>query len=101
MTEQIEYNWNKKNFSHGRKIRCSFGNCCNDALYNIKGAKQKRFCKLHKKDDMVKIIQRYCLEEGCDIEASYHYIKGVKPIYCSNHYKPGMFYTSKKYCFIK
>ena len=73
--------------------------CKTHANYNIKGEKAL-YCKDHKKDNMIDVRNKTCIEKDCKIRSSYN-IKGGKPLYCFTHKKEGMFNVVNKTCIEK
>lgn len=71
--------------------------CNKTACFNIPGSKKGAFCKTHKTDDMVNVIDKLCLESGCEFRASFGF-PAKKPEYCSTHQKEGMFNLKSCVC---
>lgn len=69
---------------------CKHMGCKRNPIYNIKGEKKGLYCKDHKKEQMVCVSLKKCIEEGCEVTAKFN-TKGLKKgLYCKTHRKEGM-----------
>ena len=73
---------------------CVEEGCTTRASYNKKGIKQPKYCNQHKKNGMISVDTRMCLE--CDKRPCCNYPNEKKAIYCSKHKKNGMVNISEK-----
>jgi hypothetical protein len=63
---------------------------CNliNPVFNIEGSKKGLYCKIHKKENMVDVINKRCI--GCNLRPSFN-IEGSKAgLYCKAHKKENM-----------
>ena len=67
-------------------IKC---HCNKTAYFNIPGSKQGLFCKTHKTEEMVNVVDKLCVNAGCQLRASFGF-PDKKPQYCSSHRLEGM-----------
>ncbi len=78
---------------------------CKNELCKIEGSygydKNNRFCKSHKKDDMIDVIHLNCIEEGCKTRPTFNYENETKGLYCATHKKNGMINVKDKSCIEK
>jgi hypothetical protein len=85
----------------GKRRKCIISDCTNYALYNKKGCRSKKFCELHKTEDMVTIYGIRCAFKDCNKEGSYRFKNGIKGIqYCYIHKEEGMISQLHKICCI-
>lgn len=75
---------------------CKEDGCTTAASYGYKNKKTRLYCALHKKDNMVDVNHKKCLE--CDKIACYSYVGNNKRLYCREHKKDGMINPSYKPC---
>ena len=64
----------------------------------MKMKKKRLFCKLHKLDGMVDIINKKCTQKECKIRPHFNYENEKKPIYCFIHKLDGMIDIISKTC---
>jgi len=77
---------------------CKFDKCRKRATYNIKGQKVVLYCNTHKKENMIDIRNKTCIEPNCETRPNYN-IKGQKnPLYCNTHKKENMVDVKNKTC---
>ena len=68
------------------------------AYFNIQGEKEGLYCVSHKKEDMVDIKNKTCIEKGCNTRSNYN-IQGEKEgLYCVAHKKDNMINVVSKKC---
>jgi EsV-1-7 cysteine-rich motif len=77
---------------------CKHMGCKKCPIYNIEGEKKGAYCKDHKKDGMVCVTIKKCIEEGCTISARFNKKGLKKSLYCKAHMKPGMVDVVHKAC---
>jgi hypothetical protein len=67
-------------------------NGCNikQPIYNYEGETYSIYCATHKKDGMVDVKHKKCLENTCNIIPSYNYEGEKKGQYCATHKKEKM-----------
>jgi hypothetical protein len=76
--------------------KCKEKNCNDQPCYNLKGETKSLYCSKHKKQGMINVTTKRCLE--CDIIPSYN-VRGEKPpLYCLKHKKQGMVNVKDKKC---
>jgi hypothetical protein len=76
--------------------KCKEKNCNDQPCYNLKGETKSLYCSKHKKQGMINVTTKRCLE--CDIIPSYN-VRGEKPpLYCLKHKKQGMVNIRSKKC---
>jgi len=90
----------KENMVRINKILCLEENCTKTPSFNIINSKKGIYCSEHKKENMININEtRKCLEEKCNIGATYGYINNTrKRLYCSEHKKENMVNLVSKMC---
>lgn len=83
------------------RASCKHMGCTKCPIYNIQGERKGLYCKDHKKEDMVCVTVKKCIEDGCLISARFN-DKGLKSVlYCKAHMKPGMVDVVHKVCIEK
>ena len=78
--------------------RCKSEGCNRHSIYNEPGEKSGLYCKKHKTDDMVNVVNKRCKSEGCNIRPYYNEPEETKPLYCKYHKKEGMIDVIHKRC---
>ena len=58
--------------------------------FNYLGEIEGLYCKSHKLDEMIDIINEICLEQGCNIQSTYNYPCETKALCCARHKLDGM-----------
>jgi hypothetical protein len=66
--------------------------------FNLKGEKNPLYCVNHKKEGMVDVISKTCLEIGCNKQPCYNNSGETKPLYCNQHKINGMVDVKNKTC---
>ena len=80
------------------KYACIEEGCSIRAEFNVDGKKPK-YCNRHKKDNMIKLINKsLCEIEGCDITPMYNNKGEKKGRLCGNHKTEDMINVYKKVC---
>jgi len=80
---------------------CKHMGCNKHPIYNAKGEKKGIYCKDHKKEQMVCVVLKKCIEDGCEITGKFN-TKGLKKgLYCKAHKKEGMIDVLAKSCIEK
>jgi ferredoxin-like protein FixX len=75
---------------------CKENGCDVRASFNNNGEKKALYCAKHKKDGMVNVISKKCLD--CDKIPNFN-VKGfTKALYCAKHKKDGMIDVKSKKC---
>jgi len=64
--------------------------CQKRAIYNIKGETYGRFCKSHKKSDMINVKDPRCQYENCNKISKFNYKGQTKGLFCKSHMKKEM-----------
>ncbi len=70
------------------KKHCIAKGCKTLAIFGNPETGIKEYCSEHKKDNMVDLHHRTCLE--CDVQASFNFDDETVPLYCATHAKEGM-----------
>jgi len=78
---------------------CEFDDCKTHACYNFKG-ESPIFCKTHKEEGMIDVINKKCEFDDCETQAYYN-LKGERPIFCKTHKEEGMVDVINKKCEFK
>jgi hypothetical protein len=60
--------------------------------------KRPIFCNKHKKDNMVDVVSKKCIENECNKQPVFNYINETTPIYCKTHKKENMIDIKNKKC---
>ena len=68
--------------------RCIYENCLTLPSYNIASETKPLYCAEHKKENMINVKNKYCIENNCKNEKIYGIIN--KPLYCFDHKKENM-----------
>lgn len=64
--------------------------CGKRAVFNMIGEKKGKYCKQHKTEEMVDVVNIKCLHKDCKIQPVYNYPNENKGKYCSLHALDGM-----------
>jgi hypothetical protein len=75
---------------------CKVNGCCIKPYFNIEGELKALFCASHKKEGMVNVISKTCLE--CKKQPNYNKEGEAKALYCTSHKKEGMVNVISKTC---
>jgi hypothetical protein len=79
---------------------CEYGSCSISACFNVYGEQKAKFCRTHKTDDMINIVDKLC--ETCNIKRAMCNYKGKSGgIYCIDHMLEGMVNVKGKRCSYK
>jgi hypothetical protein len=79
--------------------KCKFeGGCNKRPNYNEPEETKGLYCKKHKKDDMIDVVNKRCKSEGCNKQPIYNEPGETKPLYCKKHKKEGMINVVSKRC---
>ena len=60
--------------------------------------KKAIYCSTHKKDGMIDVKSKKCIQEGCIVKPCFNWDTEKDPIYCSTHKKDGMIDVTHKRC---
>ena len=74
--------------------KCSDPECTLLASFGSEDTRIRFFCKKHKKDGMINVVNPLCLENGCTTQATFR-VAECKKMFCSKHKKNGMLHISK------
>ena len=94
--KNIIYEKNKE-----RKGKCIYENNCDKwAMYNCETETQPLYCKKHKLDNMIDLVNlnKLCIFEECKYYALYNYENEDKPLYCKFHKNEEMICLIKQTC---
>jgi len=75
---------------------CKEKNCKFRPYFNVEGEIKGLYCSKHKKENMVNVISRTCLE--CKKQPTFNIYCEAKALYCSKHKKEGMIDVKHKTC---
>ena len=76
---------------------CEYHGCSVSACFNIFGELKAKFCKAHKTDEMINIVDKLC--ETCNTKrALYNYKGKTGGIYCLDHIRRNGQCERKKMC---
>jgi len=79
---------------------CEFGSCSVSACFNLFGEQKARFCRMHKTNEMINIVDKLC--EICNVKRALYNYKGKSGgIYCLDHIVEGMVNVKGKRCAYK
>ena len=80
---------------------CIIENCTTIPVYNFENEKKALYCKSHKKENMINVINKSCIFDTCNKRPSFNF-EGLKnTLYCDTHKKENMININKKYCIIE
>jgi hypothetical protein len=78
--------------------KCKFENCKTRAHYNVDGQSEALYCGVHKKENMVNVKSKTCIELNCKTIPIFN-IEGQKEgLYCNLHKKENMVNVKNKTC---
>ena len=77
---------------------CKFENCKTRASYNVDGQSKALYCGVHKKENMVNVRNKTCIELDCKKQSSYNIDGQSKALYCCVHKKENMVDVKNKTC---
>ena len=72
--------------------------CNKQPIYNFSGEKSGIYCDEHKLIDMIDVIHKTCIYEGCDTRPSYNLAGKKQGIYCFKHKLVDMINVKNKTC---
>jgi hypothetical protein len=72
--------------------------CKTRSIYNIEGEKKALFCSVHKKEGMVNVLSKKCMEIDCKTRPAYNIEGENQTLYCFTHKKEGMIDVKNKTC---
>ena len=76
--------------------KCKEKNCNDKPSYNLKGETKPLYCSKHKKDGMIDIRSKRCIE--CDVIAIFNIVGEKNGLYCAKHKIDGMIDVKNKAC---
>jgi len=79
------------------ELICKEENCSTSAKYNVLFQKPALYCCKHKKDGMVNISTKYCIENDCYLTPSFNY-ENLPKRFCKIHKKDNMINVKHKKC---
>ena len=68
------------------------------AYFNINGEKEGLYCVAHKREEMIDVIHKTCIEKDCKTQAVFNYKGNKAGIRCSKHKEEGMIDIKNKTC---
>ena len=77
---------------------CKYDGCKIQSVFNFEGQKKRLYCSLHKKDEMIDITDKTCIEKDCKTLSVFNFEGQKKGLYCSLHKKNGMINIKDKTC---
>jgi hypothetical protein len=72
--------------------------CKTRASFNNEGQKGGFFCKKHKKNNMINVMNPICIEEGCRINPCFNFEGESKGLYCKTHADKEMVNVKESTC---
>src|SRR5437870_350255 len=72
--------------------------CNKRASFNIEGEAKALYCAVHKKDGMIDVISKTCIELGYKTIPTFNIDGEPKALYCAAHKKDGMIDVKSKIC---
>lgn len=84
-----------------RRNKCIYeNNCENFAMYNYETETERLYCKKHKLENMISLVNvnNLCKSKNCKYYALYNYENEDKPLYCKYHKNEGMVCLIKQVC---
>lgn len=75
---------------------CKFENCKKQPVFNYLNEKNALYCLNHKKDEMVNVVSKKCIE--CKIKQPVYNKEGLQPEYCGDCKEDGMIDIVSKKC---
>ena len=79
--------------------RCKFeGGCNKQPTYNEPEETKPLYCKDHKKEGMICVVNKKCMTQGCDSNSIYNKKGETKPLYCKEHKEDDMIDVVSKRC---
>jgi len=82
--------------------KCNFEGCNKNSTYNTQGETKRLFCKDHKEDGMIDVVNKRCkFEGGCDKRPKFNTPGEKSGLYCNEHKKDGMVDVIHKKCEFK
>ena len=76
--------------------KCLHEGCTKKPSFNLEGEKPL-YCKTHKSEAMIDVLNKKCLHKGCTKQPSYN-LEGEEPLYCKAHKLEGMIDVLSKKC---
>jgi hypothetical protein len=76
---------------------CKNEGCKTTPSFNFEGKPKAEYCFEHKKEGMVNVISKTCIEPGCKKRPTFN-TEGKNAEYCSKHKKEGMINVVSKTC---
>jgi hypothetical protein len=78
---------------------CQVKDCKNKSIFNYPNKTTECYCKSHKLDGMINVINnKVCIENGCHKYSTYNYEGEKNPLYCFTHKHPKMINIVSKRC---
>lgn len=77
-----------------------YGGCDKTPRYNVKGS-TPIYCKEHASVDMINVVDKKCIEEGCPKTARFNTRKEKTPLYCRDHRTIDMVDVRRKECIVE
>ncbi len=94
--EKYAFEVNERNGYESKRRICKWQDCDTVPIFGMDFGKPL-YCKKHKKDEMINVKNRKCIEKLCITQSNYG-IKGEKPLYCSKHKKENMIDVTSRLC---
>ena len=77
---------------------CKFLNCMKRPSFNLPTEIKGLYCFEHKKENMINIISKKCIEDNCLKQPSFNLPTEIKGLYCFEHKKENMINIKSKIC---
>jgi hypothetical protein len=79
--------------------KCKEDNCNKQSIFNLPNEKIGIYCNQHKKENMVNVVDKKCLEKDCEILCPVFNLPNEKiGIYCNKHKKENMINLKSPRC---
>ena len=78
--------------------KCKFNDCDKRAIFNIPTEKRGNYCKEHKSEQMIDVMNPKCFYEGCGKIPGYNFVGEKKGLYCNTHKLENMINVKDKTC---
>ncbi len=78
--------------------KCIHDGCNTRPNYNIEGSKEALYCKIHKTDTMIDVMNKKCIHNGCNTRPHYNIEGSKKALYCKTHKTDTMVNVIDKRC---
>jgi hypothetical protein len=78
--------------------KCKFEGCNKQSAYNTPGERKPLYCKYHKDNDMIYVVNKRCMTQGCNKIPKFNTPEETSGLYCKDHKDDGMIDVVNKRC---